>query len=100
MLAKCLNKHQSSHSPENISSAGPVIYTWLSDSFQESSKSPPARWIVTLRSVRLFKTPATHTAEAPVPQASVSPDPRSHVRCLNLVRDKISTNSTLTRLGK
>lgn len=52
-----------------------------------------------LRSVRPLRTPATVTAEAPVPQARVSPAPRSQVRCLTSSCEIISTNSTLIRLG-
>ncbi len=42
---------------------------------------------------------ATPTAQAPLPQAKVSPTPRSHVRCRSRLSDTRSTNSTLTRLG-
>ena len=37
------------------------------------------------------------TALAPVPQARVSPEPRSQVRCRTSPRERTSTNSALTR---
>ena len=43
--------------------------------------------------------PATQTALAPVPQARVSPAPRSQVLCLTSVGEIIRTNSTLVRRG-
>ena len=52
------------------------------------------------RSVRPVRTPATQTAQAPVPQASVSPEPRSQVRWRTVSRLRTSMNSTLVRLGK
>ena len=42
---------------------------------------------------------ATTTAQAPVPQASVSPEPRSHTRMRRWVGDSCSTISVFTRSG-
>ena len=39
-----------------------------------------------LAAVRPVSTPATHTAHAPVPHASVMPLPRSHVRIVTSLR--------------
>ena len=52
------------------------------------------------RPVRPVKTPATQTAQAPVPQASVSPLPRSQTRIRTSSGESTSTNSALTRSGK
>jgi hypothetical protein len=42
---------------------------------------------------------ATTTAQAPVPQARVSPDPRSQTRMRRWVGDSCSTISVFTRSG-
>ena len=67
-------------SPLNASVAEPVMNTWLFDSRHSRFKSPPGKWARSLRSLRPVRTPATQTALAPVPQASVIPLPRSQVR--------------------
>ncbi len=61
--------------PSNTVSAGPVIYTepWGS---HRILRVPPGRRTVALRpEIQPFRTAATAAAQAPVPQASVSPDP-------------------------
>ena len=52
---------------------------WPSSPFQEMLRVPPGSSTVTSRSVRPSRTPATQTAHAPVPHASVLPLPRSQV---------------------
>ena len=47
--------------------------TWLSAWDHSNLKSPPGRWASNSRPVRPVRTPATQTALAPVPQASVMP---------------------------
>ena len=47
-----------------------------------------------------LSTPATHTAQAPVPQASVMPLPRSQVRIVTSPAERTSTKWTLIRFGK
>ena len=63
-------------------------------------KSPPSKCNVTSSSVSPFKMHATVLAQAPVPQASVSPVPRSHTRMRTSCRLSTCTNSAFTRLGK
>ena len=75
------------------------MYTRLSASDQSSSRSPPGRWARSLRPVRPVSTPATQTAHAPVPQASVMPLPRSHVRIVTSLGECTFTKWTLTRRG-
>src|SRR5699024_12857079 len=64
-------------SPSKTNSAGPVISNSFVCSFQKISKSPPRRCTKTRRPVRPVRMQATATAQAPVPQAQVSPEPRS-----------------------
>src|SRR4051794_30471770 len=66
--------------PVNTSSAGPVIYTWLSASSHSMNKSPPLSETVASRSDKPLSTEETNVAQAPVPHASVGPAPRSHTR--------------------
>src|SRR5262249_55864881 len=87
----------SGHSPLNTSTAGPVMWTWLSDSSQRKRRSPPGRWAVTCRPVRPDSTPATATEQAPVPQASVTPLPRSQVRIVTSPGEWTWTKWTLIR---
>ena len=72
--------------------------TW-SSARHSSSKSPPGKWARMWRPVRRANTPATHTAEAPVPQASVMPLPRSQVRMVTSSGEWTCTKWTLIRLG-
>jgi len=65
--------------PLNTSTAGPVMSRWPS-SVQSMVSGPPLRSTVTGHVARCCDTAAAAAAHAPVPQASVSPTPRSHVR--------------------
>jgi hypothetical protein len=47
---------------------------------QSMRKLPPGRSTATLRPTSLRRIAATAVAQAPVPQARVSPAPRSHTR--------------------
>ena len=67
---------------------------------QRMISSPPSSFTVTSSSVLPFKMQATAVAQVPVPQASVSPVPRSHTRIFAYVGLTSSTNSALTRRGK
>jgi len=75
------------------------MYTWLSSRFHLIRKSPPSKCIVTTSSVSPFKTQATTLAHAPVPQASVSPVPRSQTRMFASALLRTCTNSAFTRRG-
>ena len=58
--------------------AGPVMYTRPSASFHSIRRSPPRRCTVTSRAATApYSIAATADAHAPVPQAIVSPLPRS-----------------------
>ena len=57
-----------------------VIQTEAASSGQAISSSPPRSAIVTRRSLTPFSMDTTATAQAPLPQARVSPVPRSQVR--------------------
>src|SRR5690606_7967981 len=79
-------EHPQSPSPSGIvprktSTAGPVITTEASSAGQAISRVPPRSSMATARSVRPRSIEVTATAQAPLPQASVSPVPRSQVRC-------------------
>src|SRR5690606_34813564 len=67
--------------PRKTSTAGPVMITEASSAGQASSSVPPRSSIASARSVRPRRIAVTATAQAPLPQASVSPAPRSQVRC-------------------
>ena len=66
--------------PSNTVVAGPVIRTGWPAPFQAMVRSPPWVWTLTGESSRPRRMPATTAAQAPVPQASVSPAPRSNTR--------------------
>src|SRR6185369_9299846 len=67
----------SSTSPVNTVAAGPVISTGRSAPPQTMVRSPPRVVTRTGESSRPRRMPVTTAAQAPVPQASVSPAPRS-----------------------
>jgi len=82
--------HSTLTSPSNTSSAGPVINTvppTPPPSFPASvthsmNRGPPGRSTRHFLSSLPSNTPATTVAQAPVPQASVGPAPRSQTRIL------------------
>jgi hypothetical protein len=83
----------------NTVAAGPVMKTLWPGPAHSIASVPPrsstsTRWSTTPRSIE-----ATPTAHAPLPQASVSPVPRSQVRCFTRPRSTSCTNSTFTRFG-
>ena len=63
-------------------------------------RSPPSRCTSTGLCASPRRTQAAPTAVAPVPQAWVSPTPRSHTRMRTEPSDSIVMNSTFARLGK
>ena len=87
------------HSASNTSSTRPVRVT--PSSVQRTSRLPPGTctWTSTSRAHRPFSTAATTAAQAPVPQAMVSPEPRSKQRMRSVVRLTTRTNSAFTRSG-
>src|SRR5690606_33813157 len=91
--------HSSFNSPVQTASHGPSIKTCPLGA-HSISRRPPKRWTVTRRPVRFISDVATTAAQAPVPQAYVSPLPRSQTRMRTFSWSTTWTNSTLVRLGK
>ena len=69
---------------------------------QRMKRLPPSRSTFTSLSFWAYpaRMAATATAQAPVPQARVSPDPRSHTRMSRSFSPQTSTNSVLVRWGR
>src|SRR6202035_5211555 len=85
-----------STSPVKTSTASPVMKTWPASgprSRHSISRLPPRNWTIAIRSARSVSTAATCAAHAPVPQASVSPEPRSHTRIRKRLRESGKMNS-------
>src|SRR5688572_808867 len=87
-------------SPSNARSAGPVIQIGSPGPFHCMSSRPPGRSTCTSSSSRPCRRPTATAAQAPVPQARVSPVPRSWTRRRMWPRSTTSMNPTLVRLGK
>ena len=86
--------------PRNGMAVGPVISTWPSSSRHSISSVPPSSTRSTLRSASPRRMAATAVAQAPVPQASVMPTPRSQTRMRMRPGSSTWANSTLVRVGK
>ena len=82
------------------SAKGPVIRIWSSLSRQSMTRSPPGSVTVTLRPVSPRRAAATAAAQAAVPQARVSPAPRSQVRSLKECRPGDLRERDIGALGK
>src|SRR5207244_1993646 len=78
-LAFADGRHRSI-SPSNTVCAGPVITTLAFSPGHSIVSTPPRVCTSTLPSSQPSRTPATTEAQAPVPQASVSPAWRSNTR--------------------
>src|SRR5680860_1596490 len=89
--------HSSSSSPAPTSTAGPVTYK-VSTS-QSTCSSPPGSSTVTCRSAPARRCAATAIADEPVPEAMVSPDPRSQMRPTTRSGAGTLMNSTLVCAG-
>ena len=77
-------KFQQSISPKNTVSAPPCMKTGDSLVSHEMSRSPPDNHMMHfLEDILFCSIAATAHAHAPVPHASVSPAPLSHVLCLS-----------------
>src|SRR5215218_3761767 len=85
--------------PWATSRAGPVMRT-VPPGVQSSSRRPPRSSMTSGRPARPLTWAATATAQAPVPQASVSPTPRSQVRWRTVARSTTWANSTLVLSGE
>src|SRR5205085_2446355 len=85
-------------SPAKSTAAGPVISTW-SSARHSTSSSPPSSTRVAARPVRSRRAAATTAAQAPVPQAWVSPAPRSQTRRRMRSRPRTWAKPTLTPSG-
>src|SRR5690606_19261373 len=68
------------HSPSNTNAAGPAMMTGASSRSQPMRKSPPGNDTVASRARRPRRTSDATAAQAPLPQARVSPTPRSYTR--------------------
>ena len=90
----------SSISPSYTDSAGPVITTLAWADGHSMVSRPPRVCTSTLESSQPRRMPATTAAQAPVPQASVSPAPRSNTRSAIFVRDTTCMKPALTLRGK
>lgn len=84
--------------PLNDSSAGPVMRTRPSAA-QSMDSSPPSRRTVLHLPARPVRAAATLVAQAPVPQARVSPQPRSKTR-MKMPSGPATANSMLAFSGK
>ena len=87
-------------SPSNTVAAGPVIYMGEWPPCQLMCKSPPNSCMTASWSAFWVRMAAARTAQAPVPQARVSPLPRSHTRMRSVCLSITFTNSVFIRLGK
>src|SRR5690606_29935259 len=66
------------HSPSKTNAVGPDIDTCAASSGHAICSSPPGSDTATSRSTRPARTSTATAAQAPLPQASVSPTPRSY----------------------
>src|SRR5829696_4767680 len=94
-----VDRNASVRVPWATSRAGPVMRT-VPPGVQSSSRRPPRSSIVIGWPVRSRTWAATATAQAPVPQARVSPTPRSQVRWRTVPRSTTWANSTLVLAGR
>src|SRR5690606_1215663 len=99
MCAACCRTSASmSTVPWNTVTAGPVMCRM--PSCQAISSTPPRVWTRTGESRTPRRMPATAAAQAPVPQARVSPAPRSYTRRRTECRSTTSMKPTFTRWAK
>lgn len=99
------NYSSSTISPSKEMAAGPVMRMWLSVAFHSMWRVPPSIWMLLWRLALPVMWAATAVAQAPVPQARVMPEPRSHTRIRSPPTPeggevKGLTNSMLQRWGK
>ncbi|MNT17206.1 hypothetical protein D3C72_1523440 [compost metagenome] len=86
--------------PSNTRTAGPVIITGCPGPAHSMQSRPPGRSSCTGESIQPWRIAATAAAQAPVPQARVSPAPRSQTRSLASLRSMSCRKPTFTRCGK
>src|SRR6185437_10016539 len=91
---------QTSTWPAKETSAGPVSQMFSPGPFQFTRNSPPRTLTCTSRSSLPQCRPTATAAQAPVPQARVSPTPRSYTRKRICERSMLCMNPAFTRLGK
>lgn len=89
-----------SASPSNTRIAFPVMKTCPVATSHSMVSAPPSMMTVAFLPERPVRKAATAVAHAPVPQACVMPEPRSHTRILILPSPNTWANSTLMRPGK
>src|SRR3954467_12044418 len=87
-------------SPSNTDCAGPVITTGCASRGHAICSMPPRVSTCTGESSIPSEMPATAAAQAPVPQESVSPAPRSNTRSLMCPRSMICIYPALVRCAK
>src|SRR5690606_548114 len=80
--------------------AGPVIHTGSPSPAQLMRRIPPRVWTSTSPSSKPRRRPATTAAQAPVPQARVSPAPRSKTLRRMVLRSTTCMNPAFTCCGK
>src|SRR5690606_19340662 len=86
--------------PSYTRTAGPVMITGRPGPAHSMDRRPPGNSSCTGDSSQPWRIAATAAAQAPVPQAWVSPAPRSQTRRRAWWRSMICTKPTLTRCGK
>src|SRR5690606_9333261 len=86
--------------PSYTRTAGPVIITGCPGPAHSMDSLPPGSSSCSGESIQPWRMAATAAAQAPVPQAWVSPAPRSHTRRRACLRSMTCRKPTLTRLGK
>ena len=99
-LCLCCCQMSKSITPSNDIAAGPVIMMWLSSAFHSMLSVPPSISMSLWRGRRPVRWAATAVAQAPVPQASVMPEPRSQTLMRIVPSAFIVANSMLQRWGK
>src|SRR5262249_37885374 len=85
--------------PVKLTATGPAMVTWPSSRHSISSV-PPSAITSALRSARLRRWAATIAAQAPLPQATVMPTPRSQTRKRSRFGESTWTTPILARSGK
>src|SRR5690606_8189578 len=87
------------HSPSNTNAAGPAMTSSPAGSGQRIESSPPGSAIATSRSTTPRRISTAAAAQAPLPQARVSPEPRSYTRSRMRSRAATSAKPTLADCG-
>src|SRR5690606_26101725 len=87
------------HSPSNTNAAGPAIVIGASSDGHATCSVPPGSSTATSRAARPRRTSTATAAQAPLPQARVSPAPRSCTRRRIRLGPSTCTKPTLADSG-